>query len=261
MKIVLLSCSLLALAAGAAAAADSPWNGTWSLDRTQSQFTGQTITVTQGPGDMLHFSDGSTVAYDFALDGKERKAWANRTTTWTTTGKNSWDSVIKADGKELARGAHVLSADGNTMTETWTGTRPDGSTFKETDVMTRVSGSGGLVGTWRATKVEGGGGPQQFVISVPGAGRMHYEIPDMKVKVDGRTDGSDNPLTGPTVPPGMTISFKALTPTKIRYEMKVNGKSDNVGEQTLAADGRSFTDVSWNAGKEAEKVTATYVKQ
>lgn len=260
MKISLLLCSL-ALAAGAASAADSPWTGTWNLDQAKSQFTGGTITFSKGPGEMLHFSDGSSVEYDFAVDGKERKAWANRTMIWSAPAANSWDSVIKADGKVLAKGARTLSADGNTLTETWTGTRPDGSTFKEVDVLTRVSGTSGLVGTWRATKVEGGGGPQQFVISVPGPGRVHYEIPDMKVKVDGRTDGSENPLTGPTAPPGMTISFKALTPTKIRYEMKVNGKPDNMGEQTLAADGRSFTDVNWNPGKEDEKTTGVYVKQ
>jgi hypothetical protein len=81
------------------------------------------------------------------------------------------------------------------------------------------------------------------------------------VNVEGRTDGSDIPLTGPTVPPDATISFKALTPTKMRYVMKIGGKTDNTGEQTLAADGRSFTDVNWNAGKEDEKTTGVYVKQ
>ena len=99
------------------------------------------------------------------------------------------------------------------------------------------------------------------MISVPGTGRVHHQVPDMKVNVEGHTDGSDNPLTGPTVPPGSTISFQALTPTKMRYVMKIDGKTDNVGEQTLAADGRSFTDVNWNAGKEDEKTTGVYVKQ
>ena len=91
---------------------------------------------------------------------------------------------------------------------------------------TRISGSDGLVGTWRASKVKGGGGPQEFVISVPAAGMVHYNVPDMKVNVEGRTDGSDIPLTGPTVPPDATISFKALTPTKMRYVMKIGGKTD-----------------------------------
>jgi hypothetical protein len=59
----------------------------------------------------------------------------------------------------------------------------------------------------------------------------------------------------------MTISFKALKPNETKYVMKVNGKVDSVGTQTIAADGRSFSDVSWTPGKENEKQTAVYVKQ
>jgi hypothetical protein len=261
MKTALLLCSLLTLPMGSAFAADNPWNGTWKLDQAKSQFTGGTMTFSKGAGNTLHYSDGSTTDYDFALDGKERKAWANRTAIWTTPGKNTWETVFKADGKVLATGHRRLSEDGKTLTETWTGTRPDGSAFHEEDVLTRVSGTDGLVGTWRVGKVTDGGGPQEFVISVPAPGSVHYDIPDMKVNVEGRADGSDIPVTGPTTPPGMTISFQVLTPTKVRYVMKIDGKTDNLGEQTLAADGRSFTDVNWTPGKEDEKTTGVYIKQ
>lgn len=261
MKTTLLLCSMLALPAAGAFAAESPWTGTWKLDEAKSHLTGETMTFSKGAADLLHFSDGSTTNYDFGVDGKEYKAWANRTATWTAAGKNAWDTVIKADGKVLAKGHRELSADGKTLSETWTGTRPDGSAFHEEDVFTRVSGTDGLIGTWRSTKVVGGGAPRQFVISAPAPGVVHYEIPDLKVTAEGRTDGSDNPLTGPTMPPGATISFKALSPTKIRYVMKIDGKPDSMGEQTIAADGRSFSDVNWNSGKETEKTTGVYVKQ
>lgn len=59
----------------------------------------------------------------------------------------------------------------------------------------------------------------------------------------------------------MTIGFKMVTPTQIKYAIKVGGKADSFGVQTIAADGRSFSDVSWTAGKEDEKQTAVYVKQ
>jgi hypothetical protein len=261
MKAIWILSSLLALPATTAFAADSPWTGTWKLDAARSQLTGQTMTISQGKGGLLHYSDGSTASFDFGLDGKEYKAFANRTVTWNAAGESAWDSVNKADGKVLAQGHHVISPDGKTLTETWTGTRPDGSTFHEEDVYTRVSGSHGLVGTWRATKVQGGGGPQQFVISVPAPGVMHYEVTDLKASAEGRTDGSDNPLIGATVPPGATISFQALAPNKIRYVMKVDGKVDSMGEQTLATDGRTFTDVNWTPGKESEKTSQLYVKQ
>lgn len=260
MKTTLLLCSLLALPAGSALAADSPWTGTWKIDPAQSHFTGDTFTYAKGAGNMLHYSDGSTASYDFGVDGKEYKTWANRTTTWTVVGNNAWDSVTKADGKVLSKGHRELSADGKTLTMTFTGTRPDGTAFHEEDVYQRVSGTDGLIGTWRSTKVSEPNGPQEFVMSSPAPGVLHVDVPEMKASAEGRTDGSDNPLKGPTMAPGMTISFKALTPNKIRYVMKVNGQTDNMGEQTLAADGRSFSDVNWIPGKENEKTTGVFVK-
>lgn len=261
MKTTLILCSLLALRAGTALAADNPWNGSWKLDESRSHLTGETMTFSKGAGEMLHFSDGSTINYDFALDGKDYKAWANRTVAWTTPGKNSWDSIYRAGGKELSKGHRELSADGKTLTETWTGTRPDGTTFREMDVFSRVSGADGLLGTWRSTQVSGASGPQQFVITSPAPGVMHYEVPDMKASAEGRLDGTDHPLTGGTMPPGATVSWQAVSPTKIKYVLKVDGKPNSIGEQTLAADGRSFSDISWDPGKENEKVTVVYVKQ
>jgi hypothetical protein len=261
MKMTLVLCSALALQAGTALAADSPWSGTWKLDASQSHLTGDTFTLAQGPGNSLHYSDGSTASYDFGVDGKEYKTWSNRTTTWTPAGNNAWDTVTQADGKPLGKSHRQLSADGKTLTITFTGTRPDGVAFRDEEVYERVSGTAGLIGTWRSVKVSEPNGPQEFVITSPAPGVLRYEVPDMKASAEGRTDGSDNPLTGPQVPPGSTISFKMLAPTKIRYVMKINGKTDNLGEETLAADGRSFTDLNWNPGKENEKTTGVYLKQ
>ena len=75
MKMHLILCSALALQTASTLAADSPWSGTWKLDPTQSHLTGDTFTLTQGRGTMLHYSDGSTANYDFGVDGKEYKTW------------------------------------------------------------------------------------------------------------------------------------------------------------------------------------------
>src|SRR5580700_10231962 len=143
MKATWIICSLLALSAGAASAADSPWNGTWKLDAAKSQLTGQTFSYSERPGGMLHYEDGSTASFDFGLDGKEYKTWADRTTAWTAAGKNAWDTVTRAAGKVHSKGHIALSEDGNTLTMTFTGTRPDGQDFHEEDVFSRVSGAEG----------------------------------------------------------------------------------------------------------------------
>lgn len=261
MKNTLILCAMLTLPAGAAIAADSPWNGTWKLDPAKSHLTGQTFTYSARPNGMLHYEDGSTASFDFGLDGKEYKTWADRTVSWNAAGKNSWDTVTRSAGKVLSKGHYALSGDGRTLTMSFDGMRPDGQAFHEEDVFTRVSGADGLAGTWRSSKVTNPTGPQTFIMSSPAAGVLHIDIPDMKVAVDYSNDDQDYALSGPTVPHGMTISFKRLSATRTGYTMKIDGKVDNAGVQSIAPDGGSFTDTNWNAGHENEKTTSVYVKQ
>ena len=261
MRTTLIICSLLALPGGAVCAADSPWNGTWKLDPAKSHLTGQTFTYSERPGGMLHYEDGSTASFDFGLDGKEYKSWADHTVSWTAAGKNAWDTVTRAAGKVRSKGHVTLSEDGKTLAMSYSGTRPDGQEFHEEDLFSRVSGTDGLAGTWRTSKVTNPSGPQTFIITSPAAGVLHYEIPDLKVAVDFSADGKDYPLNGPTLPPGATIGFRRLSATKVKYTMKIDGKADSVGVQSIAADGRSFTDTNWNPGRSSEKTTSVYVKQ
>jgi hypothetical protein len=260
MKKFLLICALALFATLPALAADNPWIGTWKLDPAKSHFTGDTFTYTKAANGMMHFSDGSIVNFDFGIDGKEYKTMYDRTTTWTAAGNNAWDSVTKANGKVLSKTHRELAADGKTLTFTESGTKPDGTTFNDVSVYTRVTGTAGLVGKWRSTKVTISA-PDAFVVSSPSPGIMHWEIPSFKETVNGKFDGTDIPITGPDVPPGLTIAVKSSSPTKQSYTVKVKGKADSYGIQTLAADGKSFTDVSWNPGKEAEKATGVFVKQ
>jgi hypothetical protein len=263
MKTILLATAIFSLVSVAARAAgnpaDNPWTGHWKLDQAQSHFTGATISYSNGPHGLMHFSDGSVIDYDFGLDGKEYPSAYNRTTSWRSAGKNSWDQVTKANGRVLSKSHRALSVDEKTLTMTFTGVQPDGNPFNEEEVYERVGAGKGLIGTWRSTKVPENA-PASFVISAPSADTLHFDLPEEKASVEGVADGTDHAISGPNVPPGMTIGFKQ-SGTQIRYTIKVNGKPDTYGIETLAADGRSFTDVSWNPGKESEKQTAVYIKQ
>jgi len=260
MKKLLLVCALTVFGALPALAADSPWIGTWKLDPAKSHFTGDTFTYSKAADGMMQYSNGSTVKFEFAIDGKEYKSVYDRTVTWTAAGDNAWDTVIKANGKVLSKSHRQISPDGKTMTITSTGTRPDGTSFTNDLVFTRVTGTKGLVGEWRTTKVTISA-PDSVVISSLSPGTMHWDYPAYKDSFEGKFDGTDLPFTGPTVPSGTTISCKVLSPQKISYENKVDGKITGYGILTLAADGKSFTDVSWDPGKESEKGTGFYEKQ
>lgn len=256
----MLLTAVLAASAAVASGAESPWSGTWKLDAAQSHLAGDTFEISKGPGSMLHYSDG-VIAYDFGMDGKGYKAAYDRTATWTQSGPNAWTEVYRRDGKTIVTLQRALSADGKSQTLHYTGTRPDGTPLDDEDVYARVSGGPGLLGKWKSVKVGSSGAPQTFIISSPAPGVLHYEVPDLQAHAEGAADGTDRPLTGGNTPAGMTIGFKLVTPTQVKYVIKFNGKEDSEGVQTLAANERSFTDVSWSAGKEDEKTTSLYVRQ
>jgi len=260
MKKLFLVCALTLFAILPAIAADNPWIGTWKLDPAKSHFTGDTFTYSKAANGMMQYSNGSTIKFEFAIDGKEYKSVYDRTVTWTTAGDNAWDTVYKANGKVLSKSHRQISPDGKTMTITNTGTRPDGTTFTNDLVFTRVTGTNGLVGEWRTTKVTISA-PDSVVVSSLSPGIMHWDYPAFKYSFEGKFDGTDLPVTGPTAPSGTTISCKMLSAQKISYENKVAGKITGYGLLTLAADGKTFTDASWDPGKESEKETSFYEKQ
>jgi hypothetical protein len=258
-KLVLVS-ALAMLSSIPAVAADSPWNGTWKLDLAKSKFTGDTFTYSQGPDGKIHYSDGSVSNYDFGTDGKQYPTPYGDTIAIMPHGPNEWDSVSHFGDKEIARTHHVISPDGKTLTATSTGTRPDGSAFKDEVVYTRLSGTSGPMGKWRSTKVDLSA-PSSFIVRSTAPSSFDWEIPDYKETVSGKADGSDIPIVGPTVPKNMALAVKLLSPRKVSYTVKMDGKPVSYGIQTLAADNKSFTDVSWSPGKESEKQTGIYVKQ
>jgi hypothetical protein len=258
MKRLLLSLALLSTPV--VFAAENPWVGTWKLDTSKSHFTGDTFTYSKNASGMMHYSDGSTVSYDFGIDGKEYKTPYDRTVTWTAAGPGAWDTVSKMNGKVLANVHRELSADDKTLTITSSGTKPDGSTFKDKTVYTRVTGTTGLEGKWRSTKVDISA-PDNYVIVETSPGIYKWTIPSYKAAFEGKADGTDRTLTGPTIPSGLTLSWKQVSPTEMKYVEKLNGKPDAIGLQTMASDKKSFTEVSWTPGKESEKSTAVYVKQ
>jgi hypothetical protein len=260
MRKLLLASALLVLPALSVYAADNPWVGTWKLDLAKSNFTGDTFTYTQAEKGLFHFSDGSAISYDFGIDGKEYPTPLGYTDIWTAGGNNSWDTVVKLKGTIVDNVHRQLSADGKTLTITETGTKPDGSSFHDEEVYNRVGKGQGLIGKWKSSKVNISA-PNTFLVAAPAEGVLRWEIPEYKETVKGKSDGSDLPIAGPTVPEGLTISIKMLADKKLTYTVKMSGKPISVAIQTLSSDGKTMTEVDWSPGKESEKSTAVYLKQ
>lgn len=259
MKHLALTVVLLAASIGAAAAADSPFAGTWKLNVEKSKLAGDTFTYT-ATATGFQYSNGSTVKFDFATDGKDYAVLPGRTVSWTKSGDNAWDSVYKdGRGTVLSKVHRVLSADGKTMTVASTNYHADGTTTQETVVRKRVSGGPGLAGTWKEVKVSRAS--DTMIISVPSAGHIKYEIPRQKDTLEGAVDGTPSLVKGPSVPEGATIAFKQMSSTELAWTYANKSTVLQKGVDTVSADGTSLTSTSWAPGKESEKTIEVYDKQ
>jgi hypothetical protein len=259
MKRIALTLILLAGCAGSALAADSPFAGNWKLNVEKSKSTGDTFTYS-ATATGYHYSNGATIEYDFAADGKDYPMLADRTIAWTTSGENAWDSVVK-DGKGtvLSKSHRVLSKDGKRLSISYTSYRPDGTTGDGSDQYVRLSGGPGLAGKWKDVKSKEAG--SSMIIAVPSPGQVSVEYPGYKQTVAGPADGTPLAVKGPTVPAGVLRSYKAMGPNKWSHTTTLNGKLWRQGEITVSADGKTLTDVSWIPGKASEKDVDVYDRQ
>jgi hypothetical protein len=258
-KLLLAALTCVALTTPALAA--TPWDGTWKLDLSKSHLAGSSFTYSKNDNGTWRYSDGSQVSYDFALDGKPYKAiTSDYTLVATPNGDHAITFVYQFKGNTTSTSRQTLSADGKTLTDHNTGTHPDGSKIDDTTVYTRVSGASGFFGKWRSTKVNVSV-PDSWIISTAADGTLTWNIPAYKETIQGKPDGTPLPISGPQVSPSVTIAIKQVSPHRMDYTVQFNGKTVGLGSQVLAADGKSFTDSSWNPGQESEKTTGYFVKQ
>jgi hypothetical protein len=253
---ILIGVVAAVLAAGSAQAATSPFAGSWKMDLARSQLTGDTVTYTATAAGFE--SSGGAVTYKFAIDGKDYPTLGDRTTAWSKAADGGWDMTTKASGKVLSKAHRTLSADGKKLMTTYTEYRPDGTTATEKDVYERVSGTTGLAGKWKDIKVDAVA--DAITIAIPSPGSFRLEDPIYKQVITGKTDGSPVTVTGPTIPPGASATFKANGANEWDYAYILKGKAITHGVMKVSADGKTLSDTSWAPGKEAEKSVSVYAK-
>jgi hypothetical protein len=260
-KLLCCACAALLLIAAASPcfAKDSPWNGTWKENQAKSKMSGDTVIFTAKGGGVFHYSNGGTIEYDFACDGKSYTTLGDRSVSCTGTAETGMDTTSMAHGAVLSKYHRSISADGRTMTIHGTAMHPDGTTEDFDETYKRVTGSKGLAGKWLDVKVKEQG-ESTMVVTVADK-MLHIEVPSQKEVMDGKLDGSDGKVNGPNIPPGAAPAYKSVTPNKISYEIKLNGKVLYDGTYTLSADGKTLTEEEWVPGRMAEKESVVYDKR
>lgn len=250
--------ALLAASTSPALASNASWNGTWKLDRAKSQMTGDTFTYSMNANGTIRYSNGGALQYSFACDGKEYTVLPGYMIACKKVSDTAYDFTNKQNGKILSTDQQVISTNGKTMTDTAKGTRPDGTTYTTVDTYERVSGTSGLIGEWKHVNVKSTAAADLMTISISGT-MLTLRFPAYKQSVMAKLDGSDAPVTGPTLAPGVTVSFKLLGPRQIYQVTKLKGKVVGEDTMTLSTDG-TITDVSSTPGQSA-KQTYVYEKQ
>ena len=249
---------LVLTAAAAFAAADLPYAGKWRINLAKSDFGETTISSAQtGAGQMQYTADG--MSYTFRMDGKDYPSLFGRTAAWKQIDANTWETIGKLNGKVLSTITRKLSANGATLTEEAKGPKPAGGSFDDTTVYQRASGGPGLPGKWKTKNVKSRS-PNIMELAASGPDGLTLRIVDYQAVSDAKFDGKDYPVTGPTIPPGMTLAIQKTSPRSFEMTEKQNGKPLYKSTFAVSADGKMLTETGSAVGV-SEKYTAVYDRQ
>lgn len=118
-------------------------------------------------------------------------------------------------------------------------------------------------GTWSLRAEDAGGKPETLRYSDGGDGAMRMESIEAGSVIVTRLDGAPVADSGPTSGDGppRALAVTATSPTSYSWVFWMNGEPFVQGENTLAADGRSFAEVAWRVGKPENKTTLIYERQ
>lgn len=259
MKRWLLSGSLFAVLGTASfAVAESPFVGTWKLNQAKSHLTGGTMTFSPASNGMIRetVAEGS---YTFKPDGHPYPSLFGATESWQKLSGNSWNVTIHGNGGYTYTESMEISDDGHSLTTKTEGKNPDGTGFHDEEVYTRLAGGKGLMGRWKSTKVKTNDN-RTLEFAPYGNDGLTWNLPEMKATLHARFDGKDYAPMGPTIPKGLTLALTKTGPKSFRLLEKMNGKPMYKGTYTVAADGKTLTDVGGPVGQ-AQPETAVYDKQ
>ncbi len=251
-----IRCSLIAaMALGCAFAttlpAASPFAGKWKFNASKSKLTGATDSVAAAGPNTWKFAYGS-FSWTVKADGTDQPTPFGSTVALKVISPAKWELTYKAKGKVTSTETWDLAADGKSITRTAVGTHEDGKAFKDTATVKRTAGDKGFEGTWESTDVKTSFAEADIDGSDTG---LTVTLPAEKVKITLTFDGKDNPIEGPKVPPGMTVSGKLTNPRKVEAVTKANGKALDAETWEVSADGKTFTYTEKDAGEEKSQVS------
>jgi hypothetical protein len=249
----------IAVCAGAMALAQSPFDGTWTLNTEKSHLAGDTMRFSPAGNGLLRLTD-SEQTYTFKTDGTPFQTQTGVDGTVTKVDDETYTVTHKRNGVDLSTQTWKLSDGGKTLTIDVKGTRANGDTFEEHLVYARKFGAGkGLVGAWKSTDVNLTA-PAALTIASQGKSDVTLSLSAENASCAAKWDGKDYPITGPTMPANVTLAVTRTGPHSFKLVEKLKGKAINIEHFTLSADGKVLTSHGTN-GQGTEPYTEVHDKQ
>ena len=202
--------------------AESPFDGTWKLNTSKSNLTGDIMHYADAGSGMLKYTD-SDQTYTFKPDGSPFTTPMGMERTFLKTGDDSYTATSKKGGVLLRTTTIKVSSDGKTLMEEAKGTKPNGDNFDDTFAYVRTSPGSGLIGGWKSTEVKLSS-PNSLSIQTDSADGVTMTLSAIKASCQAKWNGKDFPATGPTVPDGLTLALSKTGPSSFKLVQKFKGK-------------------------------------
>lgn len=253
MKIPALKhCLVAALCfATSAALAQNPFVGTWKVNYSKSHVTGQPLTFTDEGNGRVRVSNGNET-YTFTPNGSKTHNALGDTVQWKQMDPHNWKSFTQ-EGNTVITDTYTLSGDEKTLTDSTSGTRPNGQQIDQKVSFSRITPGKGFFGKWKSTNMENNS-PTTAKIDANGDSGIVWHIPEIKAYVKLNFDGTEATPVGPTVPKGLTLSAKKISPRSFALTEKINGKVLFRGRYTVSSDGNTMTEVGSSPGSAPVKL-------
>ena len=248
---------LMAFCAATAAKAQSPFDGTWKTDLSQTKFSPKPLAfyISQG----WYHCVTCNPAFDAAADGQDHAVTGQSydTISVTIVDPHSISVTTKKGGQADYEQTRTVSADGKTLTVKTTGHPANGGAPTEFDTIAKRNGAvpagvHATSGQWIILKQTGSDNAllttykmngDQFTMTSP-TGETYT----------AKFDGADYPATGSHF--YNAVSLKKINANTIEETDKQDGKVVDVSTMTVSANGKTMTVV------DNDKVmgrTSTYV--
>ncbi len=264
MKSLPTAAALLTFAA--LAYAESPFAGTWKLNRDKTQFDDKSdILKIEADGSGIRYRSAGSPVYGGPLDGSERpglETFAKDTFKLTKTGDRGYELVQSRNGKSTVREVVEASPDGNTMTSSFTLLAPRKDGKQPTSVYTyrRTGGDGKpypFIGTWKIDRklTQWGEEPVPMIITESaGVLTMSNPVTDTRTIID--LNKSEVAVTGGNPATDVTRTAKSIDVNSFEMSTTRVGRTTN-SLYRVSPDGKTLTIRFTAPGEDGKPVTTT----